>query len=415
MKNNKLDTETKYFLRALIAVAVLLFSITILIWNLPRSYYSKREKRNLTAYPIFSVEGYFSGDFTSNLTLWFSDTVPFREDLLAIAGQLNALNGVYHEIRFNGDVDAVKDIGSEFSLEKEYGTNGYISIGDRTMSLFEGNRKQIEAYADVVNAYKQDMGEDVNVYAMIIPTAVEFYLPEEYSIYSNSEKEVIDFLYENLNGVIPIDVYSKLAAHTDEPIYFKTDHHWTQLGAYYASTAFAEVLGEAVQPLSDYESVTINGYIGSHYHYTNDSFILQYPEDFTYYIQPLPSVTYYYDGKTLESKGTIELIDLAYGSRDLYNIYFNGDLSHINIVTENKNGKRLCVIKDSFANALIPELVPYFEEIYVIDTRYFGMSAVEYMKQQNITDVLILNNVIFTNWNDYRNQLDIGRTTGNYS
>jgi hypothetical protein len=232
---------------------------------------------------------------------------------------------------------------------------------------------------------------------MVVPTAVEYYLPAKYSDYSSSELTQIKYIYENLVDVTPIDAYSKLASHTDEDIYLKTDHHWSQLGAYYASTAFAEVLGETVQPLSDFEEISREGYVGSLYGYTNDIKIKNSPETFTYYKQPLPYTTEFINYDTLTSRGFGQLIYEAAAVDNSYAMFIGMDAVHTHVVTENKNGKRLAVFKESFGNALIPELIPYFEEIYVIDIRFFGMNAIDYMKQKNITDVLFINNIFAAN------------------
>jgi hypothetical protein len=198
-------------------------------------------------------------------------------------------------------------------------------------------------------------------------------------------------------GVTPIDAYSKLASHTDEDIYLKTDHHWSQLGAYYASTAFAEVLGETVQPITDFEEISREGYVGSLYGYTNDIKIKNSPETFTYYKQPLPYTTEFINYDTLTSRGFGQLIYEAAAVDNSYAMFIGMDAVHTHVVTENKNGKRLAVFKESFGNALIPELIPYFEEIYVIDIRFFGMNAIDYLKQENITDVLFINNIFAAN------------------
>jgi hypothetical protein len=198
-------------------------------------------------------------------------------------------------------------------------------------------------------------------------------------------------------GVTPIDAYSKLASHTDEDIYLKTDHHWSQLGAYYASTAFAEVLGETVQPITDFEEISREGYVGSLYGYTNDIKIKNSPETFTYYKQPLPYTTEFFNYDTLTSRGFGQLIYEAAAVDNSYAMFIGMDAVHTHVVTENKNGKRLAVFKESFGNALIPELIPYFEEIYVIDIRFFGMNAIDYMKEKNITDVLFINNIFAAN------------------
>jgi hypothetical protein len=443
--------ETKYYFGAMLFILSLFMCITILLMVLPRPRESVTENRALEPFPQFSVAGYLDGSYAKNLTKWFSDTVPYRDTIVGMSGRISELFGLrYDNVKFHGNVNivATESVNSETlplqtmppvlpglvnsiteeivsqttaaaeqtlpantaSGSPEFNNNGIVTVGDRSFMLFGGSRSQGKYYADVINAYKTAMGDDVNVYSMVIPTAVEFYLPEAYSEYSNSEKHQIDYIYENLSGVTPVDAYSKLAANVDKPIYLKTDHHWAQLGAYYASTAFAETLGETPQSIDDYEKVVREGYVGSLYGYTNDIKIKENPEQFVYYRQPLPYKTYFYDYDTLSSRGEGQLIYEAAAVDNSYAMFIGMDAIHTKIVTENKNGKRLCVFKDSFGNALIPELIPYFEEIYVIDFRFFGMSAVDYMKSKEITDVLFVNNIFAANTGSLIDGLNTMRT-----
>jgi hypothetical protein len=449
--------ERKYFYILITLVTVLVF-LSLSIIFLPRPERSETENRPLTPFPKLTAESYLDGSFTRDLTLWFADTVPFRDNILKLSSRLKEFEGIRQDnIKFHGNVQIVateQEPGKTDSINGEelpkvsdltpnnpdnysdspsgditvtaateptetepesdsleFDNNGIVTIGDRSFMLFGGNRVQGKYYADVLNAYKIQLGEGVNVYSMVVPTAVEFYLPEQYAEYSNSELNQINYIYQNLVGVTPVDAYSKLAAHTDEDIYLKTDHHWAQLGAYYASTAFAETLGENVQDISDYEKKTSEGYVGSLYGYTNDIKILESPETFTYYIQPLPYKTQFFAYDTLISEGYGSLMYETSTSVKGYSMYIGSDAKHIKVMTENKNGKRLCVFKESFGNALIPSLVPYFEEIYVIDLRFFGMNAIDYMKSKGITDVLFVNNIFAANTQmliDYLNNLRYG-------
>ncbi|MDR0974450.1 MAG: hypothetical protein LBL80_02025 [Ruminococcus sp.] len=443
--NKKRKINLAYFW-AMIAVTTLLVFVSLALALLPRPSESELENRELAAFPKFTVESYLDGSFTRDLTKWFADTVPLRDNLVELSGQIKELEGIRQDnVKFHGNVEIVKADDSDEIPEvivttappkaeiaeadtavtevlvteapavtipglsetvtappaedqtMEFDNNGIVTVGDRSFMLFGGSKSQGKYYADVLNAYKISLGENVNVYNMVVPTAVEFYLPAQYSDYSNSELTQIKNIYENLVGVTPIDAYSKLASHTGEDIYLKTDHHWSQLGAYYASTAFAEVLGETVQPITDFEAISRDGFVGSLYGYTNDIKIKESPEVFTYYKQPLPYTTEFFNYDTLTSRGFGQLIYEAAAVDNSYAMFIGMDAVHTHVVTENKNGKRLTVFKESFGNALIPELIPYFEEIYVIDIRFFGMNAIDYMKQKNITDVLFINNIFAAN------------------
>jgi hypothetical protein len=435
--NKKRKIKMAYFWAMIVIVTLLVF-ISLALALLPRPTESELENRELAKLPKFTVENYLNGSYTMELTKWFADTIPMRDNLVELSGEIKELEGIREDnVKFHGNVEIVNDeeiepppvvvvttappvineadvtttvpVVTEPGLSEtvtappaddqtmEFDNNGIVTVGDRSFMLFGGSKAQGKYYADVINAYKAALGGDVNVYNMVVPTAVEFYMPPKYAEYSNSQLTQIKYIYDNLVDVTPVDAYSKLASHTDEDIYLKTDHHWSQLGAYYASTAFAEALGETVQPITDYEKVSREGYVGSLYGYTNDIKIKNSPETFTYYLQPLPYTTEFFNYDTLTSRGFGQLIYEAAAVDNSYAMFIGMDAVHTHIVTENKNGRRLTVFKESFGNALIPELIPYFEEIYVIDIRFFGMNAIEYMKQKKITDVLFVNNIFAAN------------------
>ena len=147
----------------------------------------------------------------------------------------------------------------------------------------------------------------------------------------------------------------------------------------------------------DYEVKEIDGYVGSLYGYTNDPILKNSPELFTYYKPKSDYKTYYYAYDTLAPKGEGSLFYDGVGSGYAYGVFLGSDAIHTKIVTELDTGRKACVFKESYGNAFVPYLVDSFDEIYVIDIRYFGMNAVEYMKQQGITDVIFINNAFAAN------------------
>lgn len=418
----------------------------VMLAVLPRPETSELEKRELTPMPEFSAEALFSGEYFSGVAEHFSDTVPFREQLVVLNSRIKKAMGISAPT-FYGAVDIVADDEGN-SLEEEpvqtehkviepiqdapvvtdvpdeavsestvtetttsettgiadFSNNGIVVDGvkmygeDAGVMLFGGNKKQGARYADIINKYKASL-ENVNVYNMVVPTSVEFYLPKKYSKYSSSEKDAIDYIYSCLSpDVTPIDAYSKLAEHTDEYIYLRTDHHWAPLGAYYAYTAFAEALGMEYHPITDYTEKVKEGFVGSLYGYTNDITLANAPEQFHYFLPPDVTYsvqTYYYD--TLASKGSGALFHEYVEGANCYGMFLGADAIHTKVTTSTKNGRRIVVFKESYGNAFVPFLVNNFEEIYVIDIRYFGTNAVDYIKKIGATDVLFINNCFAAN------------------
>lgn len=246
-------------------------------------------------------------------------------------------------------------------------------------------------YASYLNEFKEKVGASVNVFNMVIPTAGAFYLPEGYEDYNASHRDSINSIANKLVNVINIDGYAALEAHTDEYIYTRTDHHWQPLGAYYAAKAFCEIAQTPVKELSAYKPETIEGFVGTMYAFTdNNPRIMKDPDIFTYYV---PSTEYEatyctIDGKADKDFEFFKSIFVEQPASGAYSTFMGGDRKIVKIETANKNGRKLCVFKDSYGNAEIPFLIDSFEEIYVCDIRYFDLYAPDYIKENGITDVL---------------------------
>ena len=296
------------------------------------------------------------------------------------------------------DEEFVGDI-SDF-LNNGILVDGVDMYGEKAgIMLFGGNDKQGQRYAELISFYKRELGDGVNVYNMVVPTSVEFYLPKKYSKFSNSEKREIEFIYSKLtDGVIPVDAYSAIEAHKDEYIYFRTDHHWTDLGAYYAYTAFCDAIGQTPPALSDYTVKTKDEpFVGSLFGYTTNIILKNNPDTFTYYMtkSDFKGETYNYRTLTLSEANPI-YHQYATGS-NMYGMFLGGDGYHVKITTSAGTGRKIVVFKESYGNAFAPYLIDSFDEIYVIDIRYFGKNALQYIKDVGATDVLFINNVFAAN------------------
>lgn len=244
-----------------------------------------------------------------------------------------------------------------------------------------------ESWTESVNEFRIQL-PDVNVYNMVIPTSAEFYLPDGFDNFTGSQWNKIEYIRERLQNVVNVDVYSALAAHTDEPVYSRTDHHWMPLGAYYAAESFAESAGVPFAGLSQYKKVSKGGFVGSMYMYTQSSLIYNDPEQFDLYIPPNNSAlkTAYYDGY-LSNKRDGLLITTPDAS-GYYCSFLGADNVVAEIETNVKNGRTLVIFKESYGNAVVPFLTSSFEKIYVCDIRYFYKNAVQFCRDVGATDLL---------------------------
>ena len=282
--------------------------------------------------------------------------------------------------------------------DKPVGVDGVVTNGQVAVTI-DGHRWGIslygggtgENYAKYLNEFKEKVGSNVNVFNMVVPTASAFYLPAGYEEYNASHRDSINNIANNLVNVINIDGYAALETKTDEYIYTRTDHHWMPLGAYYAAKAFCDVAMVPVKELSTYEPVDVEGFVGTMYAFTEyDEQIKNDPETFRYYIPSTDyTATYYKTDFTIdEDVKFYTSIFVEQPASGAYSTFMGGDQKIVKIETENKNGRKLCVFKDSYGNAEIPFFIDSFQEIYVCDVRYFDVYAPDFVKDNGITDVL---------------------------
>ena len=238
---------------------------------------------------------------------------------------------------------------------------------------------------------------------MVIPTAAEFYCPEKARKSSKPQRPTIDNIYKHLSQTVKaVDAHTALSKHTGEPIYLRTDHHWSPLGAYYAAQAFARVAGVPFNDLSAYERHVVHNFVGSMYGFSKDISIKHAPEEFVYYTPKTEYTTTYtiYDvdkdyhvtGEHKPVKGRF-FMNYKDGSGAAYSTFMGGDAKITRVQTSTKNHRRVLVLKDSFGNALPGYMFYSFEEVHVVDFRYFRRNMAEYVRQNHITDVLFTNNV----------------------
>lgn len=268
-------------------------------------------------------------------------------------------------------------------VSKPHVVNGFLVYNYRAMEQFGGTAAGGQATAELLNKFKQRVGDGVNVYAMPIPIASAFYAPEGYERSVSNTKNCFYGLRDALEDVKFVDVYSALLPHTDEEIYARTDHHWFALGAYYAAEEFCKVAGTDFASLSQFERKSTDGFLGSAYSAYGVSELAAYPETFVWF-EPQQSCTVnYYNHKFKSPSASDSLFSSARG----YSKFIRGDGNAVQIRTGVSNGRRLLVVKDSFGNALAPFMIAGFEEVYFVDIREFACNILTFIQEQQITDV----------------------------
>lgn len=395
---------------------------------LERPTISETENRTLATMPQFSWQSYLNGSYTAKVAEYYNDTVPMREQCklatatfrkyMAWQGDGPVIHGGRPE---NNDDDTAQqttstttttttvdpDIAitttsatttvttSTVQQEEHQGelSNNILIYENRGIMLYGGSYKNGERYARFVNAYKEKLGDGVNIYSMVVPTPCSFYTPEDFQYLIGSEEKNIQHINENLVGVTPVDAYGALDAHKDETIYMRTDHHWSALGAFYAAERFAATARVPFAKIDSYEKIAKEGYVGTLYGYSGDVALKNNPEEFFYY-QPKASytTTYWNPDLTHKRNGALFLNLDNLKPVSWYMVYLGGDARITHVETEVNNDRTLVIIKDSYGNALVPWLTSSFEHIYVVDLRYFEQNIITYIQDVGATDVLFAMN-----------------------
>ena len=425
-----------------VSFLVVLFVFGVLSLVLPKPTESVIENRTLAEMPEFSAKALFAGTFTKDIEAHYADTFPLREHFVSLAAFVNESRG----IRFDGvriynqapepaqEVPQPRPQASEAqpkpvseaakpqaspaaessstpeAIPEETYTPHVVeddgAAGEKSgavfvykgkaLSLFGGSDEMGKSYAGVINTYRDAWTEDVKIYNLVIPSAIEFALPERYKSVTAPQKPSIDNIYSSLKpGIIPVDAYSAIEAHADEYLYFNADHHWTGRGAYYAYTAFAKAAGFTPLSLDDYEIRQIPDFYGTLYSSTSDSSLQKdYVE---YFIMPTKHSVVRYDKNAPYTPNPHSIWAEYAKSPNTYSVYLHGDFPLIKVETENTSGRKALVVKESFGNAFAPFLISHFDEVYIVDQRYFQLGLVDFVKQNGVTDVVFINNSFAAN------------------
>ena len=417
-----------------IVVASMMAAFAVVFCALPRSTYSELEKRELKSFPSFDGSSLRDGSFTAAISNWFSDTEPFRDAFMTASMQLKSWMAMkpigkeeavtFHapepeeevpvtpepmpvEAKTVRNQRAIQEYHNDVNANAKMENAGVIVMGTaptaRALMAFKNKNKGEKAFAKVVNTYLQTFKDGVSVYCMIIPTSVEYYCPENARSCTDPEFPVMTELYALIDTTVQVvDLYMVMGEHLDEDIYLRTDHHWSPLGAYYAARQFAEVAGVKVPELSDFDAHAVEGYVGSMYGFSKDINVKKSPEVFVYYTPKEGDYTttyvkYQLDkdfqiiGEEKPHQGDFFVKVASPGSA--YCVFMGSDARITQVRTDAENHRRLLIMKDSFGNAIPGYLFGSFEEIHVIDFRYFTHNIKTYVREHGITDILMVNNI----------------------
>lgn len=350
--------------------AVLIFGLSALNIVTPDIGFSESENRYLNQRPKFSFENLISGEYTKNMESYLSDQIVGRDLYVSIKSQSEYI------------------IGKRDTKDVYFGKNGYlINKYDKwnvDEKILENN---LEAVASYINKTKELLGEN-RAHVMFIPTSQEInidLIPPNAPKYN--QKQALESIIPKIPENAYIDAYKILSEL--ENSYYKTDHHWSTDGAFEVYLSL-KALGITELEREDFvREVVSNEFYGTTY--SKARLFNTKPDEIVRYL-PKSGENFVMDinmGQTIKDT----LYDESYlEKRDQYSYFLGGNNPIVKITGENKNGKKLLIIKDSFAHSIATILANDFEQVHLLDLRYYNGSTLKYIEDNEITDTLVLYN-----------------------
>ena len=300
------------------------------------------------------------------------------------------------------DVTTTKPASSNVitTSDKPYQSGGVYVVGSAGYEMYNYVGSLAEKYQSTVNAVADSLSGVSQVYAMAIPLSSGITLPDELfsdipgNDQAQAEKDILAGMGQNVKTIPLHDV---MMSHRTEYIYFRTDHHWTALGAYYAYVQFCTAKGITPHNLSDYEVSQFPGFLGSFYNDGGKPDAMKNDPDTVNAYHPVSATASmkYGDNENSTLTGGQVIFDESTASASLkYGTFIMGDNPFTVIENpEVSNGESCIVVKESFGNAFVPFLVDHYQTVYVVDYRYYSGSVTQLARDKGVKDVLFVNNL----------------------
>ncbi len=285
---------------------------------------------------------------------------------------------------------------TERALGKKENNNVYFADNDTLITRFDQPAAdRVTENLNYVNKFVENV--DIPVVFSLIPTQACIWadpLPE--GAPNASQTDLMAQAQGAVTGAAWADVYTPLMEHKDEDIFYRTDHHWTSLGAYYGYTGLASALGYTPVPLTDYTpTVRSTEFYGTVFSSSGVRWVK--PDTITTYVPDdgitVVSHTYDNSGNPVEEQRAL-YVESFLSVKDKYSMFLGGNQS-LGVVknANNPDGPKLLIIRDSYADSLVPFLTAHYSEIHLIDPRYYHLSVKDYVAQNGIDQALVLYSV----------------------
>ena len=360
-RSQRTVTEQGAFLAIFLLLCLLAFA---LVNALARDReYSPAENRKLAQLPKFSLSALTDGSYFAAWEDYFADQFVGRDTWITLNLQASRLLGA-------------KEAGGVYLCADNY-------LMEPPAAPDEGALKR---NLDAINAFAA-RHEDLQLCMSVVPNAacvMAEKLPANAPV--RDQRQDIQNIAARVQGVSFLDVTDALTQHADEAIYYRTDHHWTSLGAYYAFSDMAAGLG-IEQPWEEYDVFPVTdsfeGTLASKSgcHAVTDVIELYVPKgNLQYYV-------------TVDGERTATMYDREkLEEKDQYAVFLGGNDARVDITTTAETGRTLLIFKDSYANCFLQFLLPYYDRIILLDARYYYGDADSVITREGVTDVLFLYN-----------------------
>ena len=346
----------------------------------PDRTFSEVENRNLEQLPavdfgtpekLFRDGNFFNGQFMRDFETYTTDQFVGRDAWIALKSSTERLLGK----KENNDV--------------------YFADNDTLITRFDQpDAGRVTENLNYVNKFVENV--DIPVVFSLIPTQACIWadrLPE--GAPNASQTDLMAQAQGAVTGATWADVYTPLMEHKDEDIFYRTDHHWTSLGAYYGYTGLAQALGYEPVSLDSYtETVRSTEFYGTVFSSSGVRWVS--PDTISTYVPDtgITVVSHTYDnkGNPVEEPRSL-YVESFLNVKDKYSMFLGGNQSLGVVTTPNTDKPKLLIIRDSYTDSLVPFLTPHFSEIHLIDLRYYKLSIQEYIQQNEIDQALVLYSV----------------------
>lgn len=340
---------------------VLVFAI--LLCALPVKEFSENEKRVLQGFPKFSWERLISGEFSADLDTWSSDQFPFRDFFVGVNGYAKYYLGMS-------------------------GTTGiYVGADGRLFGVpADIDEARLERNVSRISAFAKAKGLPTTL--LMVPSAgsmLEDLLPKNHESYPDDR--IYEIAMSKADGLTVPDLRKVFVNKAD--CFYRTDHHLTMEGSYQMYLAYCKAAG--LEPITDYSNKeTLTDFYGTHYSKSGlwltepDTLEIWHPNDESGFTVTIDDLT---------EKNTYDSLYFYEHDRELdkYPVYLNGNHAVVTIENKNcQNGKRLMVVKDSYAHCISTLLCQQYESICLVDLRYYRGGVTALMEEQESTELLFL-------------------------